>query len=100
MIYACDQASGGKAVTPGELMRFFSPAEADRFAELVAEGCHCEDNRRAMEQKIKDIRVNGAKRQMREILRTLDSGGLGAQEADRMRKRLTDIARSIENQSV
>jgi hypothetical protein len=80
VIYMCEQIPRGVAVSPGELMRFFTPDENDRLAGLIAKGCHCEDNRRAMEQKIIDFHESRKQKQMNELKRIINSDSTPEQE--------------------
>ena len=90
LIYTCERASKGYTVLPGELMHYFSPDEGDYFAAMLTGGCHCEDNRRAMSQKIKDIHSSRANRQIRDILSSLESNDLSEQDKARLRFQLTE----------
>ena len=90
LIYACERASQGYTVLPGELMHYFSSDEENNFAALLMGGCHCEDNRRAMSQKIQDIHSARAKKQFREIVSALEAGNLAENEAARLRSQLTE----------
>jgi len=88
--YACERASSGYTVLPGELMHFFQPEESDGFAKILTEACHCEDNRRAIEQKIKDIYAARARRHVRGILRALEDEDLPEADAADLRAQLTE----------
>ena len=91
LAYACERASQGKTTSPGDLMWFFPSEESDKFAQMVTKGCHCEDNRRAMEQKIKMIQTARAKRQMYEILRELGDKNLPEDDVLRLKKQLSRV---------
>ncbi|MDR3120158.1 MAG: DNA primase [Clostridiales bacterium] len=93
--YLCTRVSDGREVTPGELMRFFTQDEGNRFAAIVTGGCHCEDNRRAMEQKIVDMDRARNQRRMREILRRLETGELQERDAADLRAQLSEVTRKI-----
>ena len=90
LIYACDKASRGGPVQSGELMRFFDPEEADRYAGILSKGCHCEDNRRAMDQKIREIKAARAKRQILGITGDIGADGLSGPDAVRIKAQLTE----------
>ena len=65
------QLHSGVSVQSADLIRHFNPENADLFSMILQKECHCEDNRKALEQKIKDINVMKQKRKMREILRKM-----------------------------
>ena len=90
LTYACDKASQGRQVSPGELMRFFSPEEGDQFANVLTNGCYCEDNRRAMEQKIRELRAAHAKRHFRGAIAALENEGLSEAEKARIKTQIPD----------
>ena len=73
--YAAGRFASGAPVGACELMPFFAPAEADRFAAILAQECHPEDHRRAMAQKIVDIEFARGMRGFREACERYDDGG-------------------------
>ena len=91
--YACMRASQGKSVSAGELMWYFTSDESDMFAEIVTNSCHCEDNRRAMEQKIKEIILTRNRRNVIHISKALETGGLSEEDAARLREQLSSYAK-------
>ena len=94
LIYACDKTARGSSVSSGELMSFFTSEQGGYLAAILADSCHCEDNRRAMEQKIKDICAARAKKQMRGALKALEGQDLSDSDAARLKAQLSEFAKN------
>ena len=90
LLYASEKASQGRRVNPDELIRFLSEEEGDRFTRILVGGCHCEDNRKAMEQKIRDLKTSRAKRNIRGAARALGGEGISDEDAERLKAQLSD----------
>lgn len=61
----------GKGFTPAELLNIVSPGDTGEFARILKEECYCDDNRRAILGKIRDIKMLGAEKRQKQLLEML-----------------------------
>ncbi|MDR1440626.1 MAG: DNA primase [Clostridiales bacterium] len=93
--YMGKNIESGMPVFAGDVARFLSPPESDLFAGILANDCHCENIRNAMEQKIRDISVARGRARMAEIISQIESGGVHASEKERLKAQLAEIVAGI-----
>lgn len=88
-----------KDFTPAELLNNVLPKDAGEFARIFNEECHCDDNRKAIMGKIKDIELLGAEKRQKQVLELLkDKSKLPEGDVDKLKqefKELTQKMRSI-----
>jgi hypothetical protein len=93
--YMGKNIESGNDAYPDQAISFLTQGETDMFTDIVANGCHCEDNRQAMEQKIDDIVNARRKRRMAEIASMLDSDEIQEHEREHLKAQLAEITSSI-----
>lgn len=85
-------------LTPAELMNLVSPEDSGKFARILEEECHCDDNRRAILGKIRDIDVAGSEKRQKQILEFLkDKGKLPEGDVDKLKLELKNLTQKIKN---
>jgi DNA primase len=88
--YMGKNIESGIPVFAGDVVPFLSPGEADVFAGIVANDCHCENNALALEQKLRDIAAARSRRRMAEIIGMLESGSVPESERERLKEQLAE----------
>ncbi len=87
-----------KDLTPAELMNLVSPEDSGEFARILEEECHCDDNRRAILGKIRDIDITSSEKRQRQILEFLkDKGKLPEGDVDKLKLELKNLTQKIKD---
>ena len=87
-----------KDLTPAELMSLVSPEDSGEFARILEEECHCDDNRRAILGKIRDIDVASSEKRQKQILEFLkDKGKLPEGDVDKLKLELKNMTQKIKD---
>jgi len=60
-----------KDFTPAELLNIVSPEDTGEFARILKEECYCDDNRRAILGKIRDIEMLNTEKRQKQVLEML-----------------------------
>lgn len=90
-----------KDFTPAELVNIVSPEDTGEFARILKEECYCDDNRRAIMGKIRDIDMLNTEKRQKQVLELLgDESKLPEGDVDKLKlefKNLTLKMRNIKN---
>jgi DNA primase len=84
--------------TPAELLDAVNPEDTGKFARILKEECYCDDNRRAILGKIRDIGVLKAEKRQKQILEQLnDKSKLSEGDVDKLKQELKDMTQKMNN---
>jgi DNA primase len=78
--------------TPAELLNAVASEETGKFARILKEECYCDDNRRAILGKIRDISLLKAEKRQKQILGLLsDKSRLSEGDVDQLKQELKNL---------
>lgn len=96
-----DRLEQRKDFTPAELLNIVSSADTGEFARILKEECYCDDNRRAILGKIRDIDILNTEIRQKQVLELLrNESKLPEGDVDKLKlefKNLTLKMRNIKN---
>jgi len=87
-----------KDFSPAELMNIVSPETAGKFALILKEECHCDDNSKAILGKMRDIKILSAEKRQRQVLELLkDPKRLPEGDVDKLKLELKSLILRIKD---
>jgi hypothetical protein len=94
ILYGRIEEGGG--VSPAELINIVSAEESGKFARILNEECHCDDNEKAILGKIRDIELLKAEMRQYQIIDLLkDESGMPDIEVDKLKLELRRLIQEI-----
>lgn len=66
-----ERLDSGKGVVAAELLSLINRDSANDFVKIINEECHCDDNKRALMEKIRSLRLYKLEKRQKEILEIL-----------------------------
>jgi len=93
-----DRLENKKGFTPAELLNIVSAEESGEFARILNKECYCDDNRKAIVGKIKEIELLRAEKRQKEILELLkDQSKLPEGDVEKLKLELKNLLLTIRN---
>lgn len=85
-----------KGITPAELIGMVSSESAGEFARIIKEECFCDDNKKAIMGKIRDIRLNTAESRQKHVLELLKTpSDLPEGDVEKLKEELKTLSLKI-----
>ena len=84
--------------SPAELLDAVAPEDIGKFARILKEECYCDDNRKAILGKIRDIGILKAEKRQKQILEQLnDKSKLSEGDVDKLKQELKNLLLKMKN---
>lgn len=93
-----ESLNNGKSFTPAELLNIVPPEDTGEYARILKEECYCDDNRRAILGKIKDIKVLSAEKRQKLLLEMLkEVSRLPEGDVEKLKLEFINLTQSIKS---
>jgi DNA primase len=84
--------------SPAELLNIVSPENTGKFAAILEEECHCDDNGRAIMGKIRDIEMLKNEQRQKQVLELLkNQGSLPEGDVEKLKLEFRDLTLKMRN---
>ena len=83
-----EKLANKKDISPAELMNILKSETASDFIRIINDECHCEDNKKAVAEKISNIKVLKIEERKKEIFDLLRDDGIDNVEVENLKKEL------------
>jgi DNA primase len=90
----------GAEIYPADAVRFFSPEVADLYTAVLTTECHCENNNKALKQKLKDMDKKKNKIRMKELIKMIEREDITNMERDELNSELKSIMSGLNKSGV
>ena len=93
--FAYDKLKTGGDLHTAEIMRFFSKAEADIYSSILLKECHCESNRKAIEQKLAVINKKKNMKKMIDLIGMRENSGITEEQREKVEAEFRVVMREL-----
>lgn len=96
--FVFDRLGNNKGIVPGELLNAVNPQIAGEFARILNDECPCDDNKKAILGKIRDIGLNKLLKRQKQIFELLkNKGALSEGDVEILKRELTTLMLKIKD---
>ncbi|MGI6778645.1 MAG: DNA primase [Acetivibrionales bacterium] len=94
-----ERLGNNRGIVPGELLSILDKDTANDFSRIFKKECHCDDNKKAIMGKIRNIELLRIEKRQKEILEQLkDEESLAEGDVERLKLELRDLTVLIKRQ--